>query len=305
MEKISLPHDHHVVIWGLRHKRDTFRYIHRAWVQALSRSGRPVTWVDDDPRAASAVDDKAIVVAVNVAAHHIPRVRGARYVLHNIDPQPFVEIADRRNHVLQLQVWSEPVRNLVSTSEVLPCVALDLEKHVLYQPWGTPFPETSWKTEPLGTAARSEFWIGSVWDNPQNQGNESMIREWRSVLQSAGIHFRKVPYGWPDTQLGYGSLVRRSRLAAAVVGDWQKEHGYVPCRLFKNISFGAVPIGNSPVYRLLLGDCAIVSEDLCELLNMYLCLSVADRRERIRAAQVVMRNYTYESAFNRILEQVL
>jgi hypothetical protein len=99
-------------------------------------------------------------------------------------------------------------------------------------------------------------------------------------------------------------LVRRSRLAAAVVGDWQREHGYLPCRLFKNVSFGAVPIGNSPVYERLFGNIALVCDDLSELVNSYLALSPADRRERVRSAQDLMRNYTYEAAFNRILDQM-
>jgi hypothetical protein len=225
-------------------------------------------------------------------------------VLHNIDPEPFVEVARRREHVLQLQVWSEPVLSFLDTHEVLPCVAIDSKRRVLYQPWGTPFSENFWQVEPIRDGARNEFWIGSVWNNPLNQGNEAMIHEWRNVLRSFGIRFRKVPYGWPDTRLGYGGLVRRSRLAAAVVGDWQKEHGYVPCRLFKNISFGALPVGNSQVYKRLFSDSAVVADSLSGLVDSYLALTLTERRERVRAAQSSMRNYTYEAAFNRILEQV-
>jgi hypothetical protein len=40
-------------------------------------------------------------------------------------------------------------------------------------------------------------------------------------------------------------LVRKSRFGATIVGEWQRNAAYIPCRLFKNISFGSsdVPLG--------------------------------------------------------------
>jgi hypothetical protein len=40
-------------------------------------------------------------------------------------------------------------------------------------------------------------------------------------------------------------------MAPAIVGQWQKMVGYIPCRIFKNISYGQMGITNSPrVYEL-------------------------------------------------------
>ena len=40
-------------------------------------------------------------------------------------------------------------------------------------------------------------------------------------------------------------LVQSSFLAPAIVGSWQERRGYVPCRLFKNISYGQLGVTNS------------------------------------------------------------
>ncbi len=305
VEKVELPNGLHVVIWGLRNKRDTFRYIHRSWFKMLKRSGIPVVWVDDELKNQSVVSDKSIVIAVNTAARHLPKVPGARYVAHNIDPEPYLESLINREHFLQIQVWAEPVSSFIGAREILPCVYLDEDNHVLYQPWGTPFAEYEWVRKPLKARRGDEFWIGSVWNNSSNQGNASMIPEWRDVLSSFGITLRKVPYGWPDNKIGYGGLVRRSSIAAAPVGDWQRENGYLPCRLFKNVSFGAVPVGNSPIYGRLFSDSAILGPSLKDTVIQYLELSITERHERVEFAQACMRQYTYEAAFKRILDQVL
>lgn len=46
-------------------------------------------------------------------------------------------------------------------------------------------------------------------------------------------------------------LISSSYMAPAIVGQWQLEKGYIPCRIFKNISYGALGITNSKtVYDL-------------------------------------------------------
>jgi hypothetical protein len=46
-------------------------------------------------------------------------------------------------------------------------------------------------------------------------------------------------------------LIQESYLAPAIVGRWQKEKGYIPCRIFKNISYGQMGVTNSErVYEL-------------------------------------------------------
>ena len=46
-------------------------------------------------------------------------------------------------------------------------------------------------------------------------------------------------------------FTRQSFIAPALQGQWQCDQGYIPCRIFKNISYGQMGITNSPaVYEL-------------------------------------------------------
>ena len=42
-------------------------------------------------------------------------------------------------------------------------------------------------------------------------------------------------------------IIANSEIAPAIVGSWQKEHEYVPCRIFKNISYGKLGMTNSEI----------------------------------------------------------
>ena len=46
-------------------------------------------------------------------------------------------------------------------------------------------------------------------------------------------------------------LMQTAQLAPSLQGAWQCKQGYIPCRIFKNISYGAIPITNAKtVYEL-------------------------------------------------------
>ena len=270
----------------------------------LRRHSIPVVWVDDDARNKKYIDRDSIVFGVNVAAKHLPAVSGARYVLHNLDPTPFVEVSSQRSHVLTIQVWSKYPRELSDVERMLPCISFDSRENVLYQPWGTPFSEAEWIHKPLSSRGRREFWIGSAWNNHLNQGNVQALEEWATLLADRGITFSKVPYGLPDTRKGYGSLVRTSKFAAAIVGSWQRVNKYVPCRVFKNVSFGALPLGNTDVYTDVFGESAVTNESLEDVLDHCLALTAAEKEDRLREAQEHLRHYTYEASFNRILDRI-
>ena len=46
-------------------------------------------------------------------------------------------------------------------------------------------------------------------------------------------------------------LIQNSILAPSIQTKWQVENGYIPCRIFKNISYGKMGLTNNPtVYEL-------------------------------------------------------
>lgn len=287
-----------VVIWGLRTSKHSHRYIHSGWYRTLRDAGYVVKWTDDRPSAASAVTPGCVVFSVNVAAKHLPVRADCRYVLHNIDVNEVTAHLDTAPPILQLQVWTTDASG-EQLDPNLPCVQYDESMHKIFQPWGTPFHPSSWVREPLPTQRNREFWIGSIWNNALNQGNAPAMERWKSALQSASIGFTKAPRGWPDTPSAYGWLVRRSAFGAGIVGDWQSDKQYLPCRMFKNLSFGAIPIGNNHGYAALFGDDAVVSLDFDQL--VHLALQRRGDAEALRRCQALLAKYTHLAALERML----
>ena len=95
--------------------------------------------------------------------------------------------------------------------------------------------------------------------------------------------------------------MQRSALAAAITGTWQAEMEYAPCRLFKNVGSGALPISNDPVVLRIFGDVGLHNGDFAGLIESGRSLSFAERRERTMHAQQTLALYTYEESLRRAI----
>ena len=94
--------------------------------------------------------------------------------------------------------------------------------------------------------------IGTCWGG--THGNIDKADQFRRACDEYGIPF-EVTGGWqcgmdvdPEKNI---DLIKKAYLAPTLVGQWQCENGYIPCRIFKNISYGQFGITNSEtVYKL-------------------------------------------------------
>lgn len=293
-----------IIIWGLRNTQHTHRFIHNSFFRCLKKSGAAVQWLDDEPGEHHKVPRGAVIITSNIEFEHLPRRPDLRYVSHNL-PEPTVSDLDRlsRGH-LKLQVWTKNSKGKVVGNT--KTVTFDSESRTLYQPWGTPWSESEWlQPSPNAQARRRyEFWIGSIWNNERNQGNEEAISKWRLVLQGIGTKFVPVPHGWPDSQISYSAPIRFSRFGASIVGDWQQEHEYIPCRVFKNLSAGVLPAGNTQALKNVFGEYSVVHENLEDLVSSLVALSTRDKFEMILLAQEILKDFTFEASLERIFQSL-
>lgn len=286
-----------VVIWGLRSVRHSHRYIHEGFFQSFKNLGYETQWVDDLLANSEVIKKDTIVIGVNVAAKNLPVVKHASYVLHNIDPQKFLEAGK----VVNLQVYT----NASKGETLLPHgVMWDSNSRTLFQPWGLPHSEISFM-QPTERMGRIEYWIGAVWNNNLNQGNSHDISEYKATLKNRGIEFRRVGGTRWFTKNGISEiksrrLINSSPIGAAIVGEWQREHSYVPCRFFKNIASGALPASNSDFGRIL-GVPGIYANDLGLVIDDVLNQSLEKRLKLVADAQEAIKKFTYEESIQRIL----
>ncbi len=167
---------------------------------------------------------------------------------------------------------------------------------ILYQPWGTNL--LPWEFLPPVFPKKSPlvFWVGSIWDNDQHQGNLEVIRELRKQLWKHHIFFVQVRV--PD-QLNI-KLMRFSRIAPAVAGNWQAKVNYLPCRMFKNISYGQLGITNVRRFKDLLGKSFLDGSTVTELVEKALSMPEKKFKSQVLAQQEIIKTQTYMQKLQNI-----
>jgi hypothetical protein len=296
-----------VVLWGLRKKRDSFRFISQGFYDSLTRQGIDVRWVDDKTKYCSVVDKNSLVIGVNVAGDNIPIVEGSKYVTLNIEDQS--EIGKRLAQTGNWYKIQEFTNRSIGTKDSLGSVVVyNSDKKTLYMPWGTPHAKNSFLKPVLNSdISQNEYWVGAIWNDALNQGNRESIDIYKTVLRKQGIAFRRLG----GSRLKLNGLsesdnafrVRASRLGAGVVGNWQKNNQYYPCRLFKAVSFGVPPTSNLNAVNIFK-DSLLHSNNIEEMTELALAEGISSRIERTKLGQKLIEKYTYEESFNRIMRMV-
>lgn len=286
------------MVWGLKSDIHTHKFIQGAFYKNFKKMGFEAVWVDDLAKNANLVNRGDIIFAVDVASKFLPIVKGAKYVLHNISAE---KIGLGENYI-NLQVHTSS-----ATGEKfgIPYVRWDSSRRTLFQPWGVPTSPREWR-DPKENKSKAEYWVGSIWNNDLNQGNSDFMKGYIRTLKENGIKFSQ--HGTPSRIHPRGisesksmKLVNRSSIGAAVVGEWQRENNYIPCRLFKNIASGVVPSSNSDFSELFGLNEGIFDANPEMLIRKVLELKFAEKLELVAAAQSKILPYTYNAGVQRIL----
>lgn len=282
-----------LVIWGGRQGMDSFRHIQRAYYQNAMKLGIDAIWCDDDPSSGQALKTGDTVIAVDVWNKHLPYKQGIDYVIHNFDATHPVCLGDPEN-VLRLQVWTTEAFG----EEWDKNRQYSREHRILFQPWGTDLLEGEFKSPIFNPNTNVVVFIGAVWsDNKRGEelGNEQSIDDVKSYCFEHGYNLRLL------TQIPEQQMIDETRaacLAPTVVGGWQAHKGYLPCRAFKNVSYG-VPVITNSFYVADLFNRAHTGGTV-EMMNDGLELNKNDYLERTREDQLVAARYTYKQSLESI-----
>lgn len=285
-----LPVHKRMILWGLTDGFDSFRHIHRHFAQALDQLGALWEWMPDVPESRWKLLPGDVVFAADMASENLGLpVPGVDYLLHNMDASHPVFDGLEPERMVRLQVYTvdadqygEPWGDFRR---------YDRESRTLFQPWGTNLLPDEFYTPVFNADAKQTAFVGSVWDDG-GLGNSTVFRELTRVVESHGLTVEHL-YHVSDRE--NVDAVRRSRFAPAVAGQWQCEKNYLPCRVFKNVSYGALGVTNVPAFHRVFGDAAVVEDSIEALIDRVLRLSRDDYLELTREQQrLVADDYTYQ-----------
>ena len=295
-----------VVIWGLKYRYHTQRHIYSAFYRTAKKMGYKTIWLEDSSNNTKLICSGDLIFAQDPVGkmvpekfkfedYNIPVRDDIFYCLHNVK-SIFTERL-KPEQVIYLQVFRKDLLAKAPNAEKWnPATYFDHESRTLFQPWGTNLMSEEFK-KPVFCKSKNMFWIGNVWNDKNNHGNLKEISELKYVLKKHDIRFIKIKVV-PDFLHIF--LIRHSRIAPAIGGGFQVETDYLPCRMFKNISYGQLGFSNIKQFNELLGEASIYSENLEEMVQKVLALSPEEYKDIIIKQQAVIKNYTYKNAWENI-----
>lgn len=236
-----------VVLWGHKLHTHTHSYIHNAFYIAFKHLEYKTLWLDNKDDISQIDFANTLFITEGQVDQNIPINKTAYYILHNCNMEKYSSLPIE-NYII-LQVYTNDVINKHNATEIDKSTLTYFKDKTLFMPWATDLlPEEINRN--IEKVKNGEF-------NIENMVSfvGSMTRPWLHVKQFCETkNIRFECYGGNSRNLSIEdniSLTQKSILAPAFQDDWQSANGYIPCRIFKNISYGKMGITNNPtVYEL-------------------------------------------------------
>lgn len=286
-----------IIIWGHPLHTHTHSYIHDAFYRAFLHMGHETYWVNDVNDNPD-IFENALVITEGQTDQDIPLVSSAQYLLHNCNTQKYVN-ANIEFKILQVYSHDCLVRDVEKIAE---CEYYQADQVTLYQPWATdllPYQIDKMPTITGSTSRDSSCnWVGSVMGGDEHS-NVRQLSAFAEAAHNSGIGFNVCRNVSPEDGV---TLIQKSYLAPAIQGTWQVENGYIPCRIFKNISYGHLGLTNSKAVYDLLEGLVTYNSDCGNLFHDgVLGMSEISNAQRSATLNLIREKHTYINRANNIL----
>lgn len=241
-----------VILWGHPLHSHTHSYIHWGFFRAFKKLGYETYWFDGKTSMSNFDFNNVLFITEGQVDSAIPIRDNCYYIIHNCKPAKYQHLLNNGRAII-LQVYTHDCLTRKEPSFDY-CFHYNLPQSTLYMPWATDLlPDEIEAIKQRITLSKkkknSASFIGSI--SSGYFGNQPEINQFKKAIEQHGIEFY---HGGVNARSMEENIacIQASLLAPALQGSWQCKQGYIPCRIFKNISYGAMGITNSAtVYRLL------------------------------------------------------
>ena len=329
-ERATLGQFEKVIVWGYPLHTHTQSYVHAMWEKVFRALGKPTYWFHDgqyeDPAKFSYKN--CIFIAEGYQEEKIPLEASSVYFVNFcIYPQKYLRSGARlieirmkvnefhdTNNDWNLQDGTHSLLNLsedvlyesltsnVGIAPELRGKVLNMNYEAIYMQWPSDLLPWEIKLEDAEKERKQVVhYVGTPYGNVR-------LEAFKKIITEKGIEFIhhnpwEKPVGFEEAKL----MVQESILAPDFrpEGSQQdrekygimngKNHlaiGWVPCRLFKNISYGHLPLTDSPHAAELLGDAVVFEKDIGRLVEKGL-EAQKDIARKHRAMKMVAERHTY------------
>jgi len=288
------------IAWGYKLHSHTHSYIHCAYVKAFDHMGWETMHLDNEDDISNIDFNNSIFLTEGQVEQKIPIIKNCKYIVHNTTmPEKYSDLP--KENVLTLQVYSNGINSVgVSGEQINEYTYFDEESRTLYQPWATDLLPEEITSDFNHIKNKKIVFCGTIWDG--HHGNRDQIINFLTKSKSLGYEFIHHPPGHLSFDENM-SVIQSNELSPTIVGEWQKINHYIPCRIFKNISYGALGLTNSEVVKRIFGDTIVYSENESEIFEKYIAIEDSEiKRKFLESLEIVSNNHTYINRINQILK---
>lgn len=237
------------VIWGHPLHSHTHSYIHNSFYKAFKHLGYETYWLNNDSDISNLNLDNALFITEGQVDKKMPLLNSSFYVLHNCYNERYNNLKNK----CSLQVYTDDCTKYGYT-KLDTCHYADYNGKCLYQPWATDLlPHEIELNKPsvvFNEQSNIINWVGTV--GAGEFGNINEITPFSMTASHHGITFKSMMNISMEDSV---KLIKESYMAPTILGTWQHNKNYIPCRIFKNISYGQPGLTNSyRIYELFDGN---------------------------------------------------
>ena len=273
-----------IIIWGHKYHNHTHSYVHGGFFRAFKTLGYEVLWLDDQDNIDNLNLQNSLFITEGNVEKKIPILKNSKYlvayadrkrkILHKYEKNNLITLSSRQYDELE-----KPIKNDIASTKLDEFSYLRENdrcgipiknrwyinsKATLFQPWATDLLPEEFLSFNKSTDNKKIYHIGTLHGGDYMRGFYEACKENKItfILKSGSnsffkkINFKLFHSRSNDKIFNYikkevkliGDLINNSYLSFALQPDIQlngPKKSYVPCRIFKNISYGRLCGTNS------------------------------------------------------------
>lgn len=315
-----------VIIWGYPLHSHTHSYIHAAFFKAFQFLGYETHWFDDSNFPSDFNYENCIFWTEGFADKNIPLRKSSIYFVHVApDPSKYInagvkEFIDvRYNHLTHKDHVYEYYIDKSKTQKLSSCVYFEEKKigteqvtndyvdyqitsyRKLYMTWAANYLPYEFNYDDIYIPRVNKIYFSGNLSKKGRNENYSNFKGFIKAAKKNKIKFiSNDPFKNPLSEEEVIHRTQMSILGVDIRGPEHVRNGYVPCRVFKSISWGHLGLTNSPeVFRELEGH-LILNTDSSALFSDAMAKR-ADYNFILNAMKYVQSNHTYINRIQAIL----
>ena len=318
-----------IIIWGYPLYSHTHSYIHAAFYKAFTHLGYETYWFHDGEYPDDFDWNDCVFWTEGFADKHIPLNKTSTYFVHvcpdpakyiNAGVKKFIDV--RYNHLWHKDHVYEYTLDKSKVEGVGPCCYLQSKKNrrvqvlndyhkywiedydKFYVTWATNILPEEFNFDDINYPRENRIYFsGNICSHGRCE-NASTFKPFIDECAKNGVEFiHNDPFSNPLSEDEVILRTKKSILGVDICGPEHIRNGYVPCRVFKSISWGHLGTTNSEeVYKELEGHC-IYQPDTKQI--FYDAMNRRLDTEYIKECMLyVKENHTYVNRIKSIMSIV-